>query len=67
MSMKKSLIGLVQEIMNIVHRMTSLVNATAMSFMIQLLSITSATSNIVTTGTLASGKLMIIAVIKEKK
>ena len=53
--------------MNIVHRMTSLVNATAMSFMIQLLSITSATSNIVTTGTLASGKLMIIAVIKEKK
>ncbi len=53
--------------MSIAHRMMNLVIATAMSFMIQLLSITSATLNIVTTGTLAGGKPTTIVVIKEKK
>ena len=53
--------------MSIVHRMIALVIVIVIWFMIQLLLITNAILNIVTTGILAGGKPMITVVIKEKK
>ena len=53
--------------MSIVHRMMNLVIVTAMWFTTQPLLITNVMLNIVTTGIHAGGKLMITAVIKEKK
>tara|TARA_B000000609_G_C24068533_1_gene290725 strand:- start:80 stop:256 length:177 start_codon:yes stop_codon:yes gene_type:complete len=58
---------MVQEIMSIAHRMMNLVTAIVMWFTTQQLLITSAILNIVTTGILAGGKLMITLAIKEKK